>query len=1174
MSEISADFNLSDRAQANSGGLTRTVANAYQWVDTTATFVTGATLSGNGYSLIAPGLRPSGNNGRIELNDGTVFLTSNPGNIPNNLTGTHFEITNSTLITTFDGAGTNGTQLFQAGNGRNTQIILRGTLIRHDGGGTAPGLNIAGALPTGNDIAGLTLNGVWYNDIVGIAHIGSNFAAAGTRPGAVSYIIRCGRPANSNQNNANLLELTKWYAGVIWPEGQGTSDGLNTFSTNVGITATNAQVEIWIIDPTFRPTLNNLPVNYFNNDGGVAPAPFVNLAYSHRPNLLTPAGLDINSDVLLKYDTSTYDIFNALPGVDGVLDANGNPVNSLDPSVRPAATATNQPINSLGYYVRHQRARSDAAGTANPSPATLFAENMTITNATDAYILNSTPYIAPGTGTTRHTFGFTNEGVDVTRGGAIINTNNIILIDDPYIQGATSAPTAAAVNGNEIYYRWKDRITTGSERVDYGAAFVQNGSIFETTVPINLNFAGGSTVTFTGNAVDTYIGQQGPNFGVSTVTAGTSITGFRTTQAMTVRAINHTGVLYEGNNLEIPAPVNTGDPIATFNGCTLNGTARTDIDGDATINAQGETPTIMNSPIVDATGQTLTVNGSTVNTNDLDATGLVLSNAVVTPVTTGSGDVNVTTLTATGASTNVTSNGLTSTTTNLTDGIFTLGSATTGATTINGSNITVTNGFTATSTDMTTGSISAESVNLGIASLDRATVTATSGNVIFGINSGITHFDATIAGTTINLSNNRTDGGTYTGDTVSTLGTTLTGITPADFPISRDRAEDFNSSFNGTLTFNSTGDIYVVVGPDFGGVSLTDNVTVNITGGGRLFIIGDEQPEVGDTAFTPANTVLGTNVFLEPVPVAAGAQPSTVTVRLSQLPEGAAYAIFQGTDATLLSGIIPTGGRSDIVYARANSTDTPIAAGDVDNEDLLTTRLTLAYNTASARTSFSKAIGMVNTDTTETLNVDLVPGELSALPDAPTGTNEAGLTMVISSSLGDVIAGKPTVTIMGARDIDFRSSPALAVAAGNTRNTLNYIISSFAQILADTTLDPANASNTGSFTYDSFVTIGNTIRFRANRFYIRDGGQPRIQLLNGAVVTADDNLFSTAGRTEAELRTLTATDTEIENDGDAQIQFLGIRDAPSIQEISAAINLQTSNLTTVINQANYGSAIL
>ena len=1050
------------------------------------------------------------------------------------------------------------------GNGRNIQIILRGTTIRHDGGGTAPGLNIAGALPTGNDIAGLTLDGVWYNDIVGIAHIGSNFSAGGTRPG-VNYIIRCGRPASSNQNNSNT-ELTKWYAGVQWPVGQNDADGLNCFSTNVGITNVANQAEIWIIDPTFRPNLNNLPVNYFWNAGTVNDGPFVNLGYSHRPNLLTPAGTGINADVVLKFDDSVYDIFNAQPGVDGTLDADGNPINSLDPAVRPIATASDQPINDLGYYIRHQRARAGAAGGGiinnTSSNATNFAENMTIANATDAYILNSVPYIVPGDGATRHTFGFTNEGVDVTRGGAIINTNNIIMIDDPYIQGATTGPTTAAVNGNEIYYRWKDRITTGSERVDYGAAFVQNGSIFEASVPINLNFAGGSTVTFTGNAVDTYIGQQGPNFGVST-DAG-FISGFRTTQAMTVRAVNHTGVLYEGSNLEIPG--------GTFNGCTLNGTARTDVDGDATINAQGETPTVITSPIVDVGGQTLTVNDSTVNTNDLDATGLVLSNALVAPVTTGSGDINVTTLTATGASTNVTSDILTSGTTNLTDGTFTLGSnATFGAATVSGSNITVTNGFTSTSMTMTTGSISAESVNLGIASLDRATVTATSGNVTFGINSGVTHFDAIVSGTTINLSNNSIDGGTYTGDVVSTRGTTLTGILPADFPDSRDRAEEFNSAISGTLTFNSAGNIFIVAGPDFGGVSALDNLTVNITGGGNLYIIGDERVAVGGTPFTPANTTLGSSVFLEPVPAAALAQPSSVTVRFDQLPDGAAYGLFQGTDGALQSGIVPVGGLPAITYARPNNNGLPIPAGSTLNNDLLTTRLTLVYNTASARTSFSKQIGIATNSPTDPSALELVPGELSNLPDAPTGVNETGLVMTASNTFTN---GRPTITIMGSRDIDFRSAPALAIAAGNARNTEPYIVASIAQVLADPTLDTDATSNTGSFTYDSFVTIGSSIRFRANRFYITDAQQDRIQLMNGAVVTGDNNSFSVAGRTEAELRTLTAMDTDIETDGDAQIQFLGIRDAPSIQEISALVTTQTSDLTTVINQANYGSAIL
>ena len=115
MSTITLLTDLSSRTQTNVGDLTRTVPNAYQWTDTSVTLVSGATLMGNGYSLVAPGLRPNGSNGRIELNDGTLFLTAIPGNPPNNLNGRHFEITNSTIITTYDGAGGNGSQLFQAG---------------------------------------------------------------------------------------------------------------------------------------------------------------------------------------------------------------------------------------------------------------------------------------------------------------------------------------------------------------------------------------------------------------------------------------------------------------------------------------------------------------------------------------------------------------------------------------------------------------------------------------------------------------------------------------------------------------------------------------------------------------------------------------------------------------------------------------------------------------------------------------------------------------------------------------------------------------------------------------------------------------------------------------------------------------------------------------------------
>ena len=664
MVAITTDLNLSSLTIASRGTLLRQVAATLLWNDLGSQItVSGASLTGTGVALGCIGLIPNGANGVIQLIDSIIYNRLDGDNrTPNtSIAGSTVDLTGSQWYHTR--VANDAPQTLQARNGANVRFVLRNSTFIYPeefrASAGRPGLNIAGATGEGNDLTGLALDGFWFNDIIATSIIGADFRDAQARTVGAPYIIRCGRPSGPNQNNTNT-ELTKWYAGVRWPTLAG-NDGLNCFNTNVDGAGPNVlneanRPQIWILDPEFRAD-GLLPVNYFFTALTARDSPFVNLAYSYRPRIVTPLGVDRTPEAIIKFDDAVYDIFGAIPAVDGVLDADGVPVRSLNNVDVPVATVTNSVVAQRGYYVRHQRDIAGAAGggtigTTATDP-TVFMRNTAIDTATDSHLILSLPLIVPGTATDRHTFGFTNEGVNVLAGGAITDARDIVMIADPFFQGETTVPASRTDpledSVNNFYRFWKSDIIGSTGLIDPGAEFVQNGSAFETTRPINFRSTEIRAIINADNtAVERYESSQ-PIVRVSPDEG--AITAIDTTMTMDLPDGGMTGfTLRAGVSISAPGGAVSGCQITTgvFNQSSLYSIIGSTIlansyvgTGDFNMSPLGAVTSLISTPTLTNTGNIAIENGL-ITADNLTAANLSLDDGRITPFgQTGGGIITI-----------------------------------------------------------------------------------------------------------------------------------------------------------------------------------------------------------------------------------------------------------------------------------------------------------------------------------------------------------------------------------------------------------------------------------------------------------------------------------------------------------------------------------------------------
>ena len=308
------------------------------------------------------------------------------------------------------------------------------------------------------------------------------------------------------------------------------------------------------------------------------------------------------------------------------------------------------------------------------------------------------------------------------------------------------------------------------------------------------------------------------------------------------------------------------------------------------------------------------------------------------------------------------------------------------------------------------------------------------------------------------------------------------------------------------------------------------------------------------------------------------AQPSTVTVQLSALPDGTFYTVHQGGNI-LVPHAQKTSTTPNVVYSVSNlpgATDTvAVAAAGTPNGDLLLQPITLVYGIATTQTNHTKQIAVANTSATAIENVNLSPAGLINLPDAPSGAAIAGLTATVGGSLVGTPSDRIEVTLNGATGnsaTTFRSSRDIALTIGNTRTSAEYYNRIIEQIDIDDTLDTVTG-NVGTYQYDPFVPFGNSVRWRDGRFFGRDDDNS-IQILDGCVVCNDAQTFSIDGRSESQLRILDDQAVQtIPTTREPQWIFQGIRSAPSIQEIEAVAgggltDAQATQLTNIEGNAN------